>query len=319
MFAELSHLAAPLYKFVGASALMAVGLTAPLAALLFRLRSVMKRGYRPEDIAVALRARYLRRREEFLYEFGQTTSFRERLMGAASIGALIGLGFGVVALVAGGPRSAFVPLAVMSGYAGIIGTIFSTKWRRLRSGAGSKWAEFWNGRVGKTLARAASFRLERREVPANRPTELAIAMSAEALFASFTKDVRASLGDVPGVLRALEAHAQSARAWVEEVDATIAQAQHAPSAGLSDERHAKLIADLRGERAKAEARLSDVVTALENVRLDMLRLHAGAQTPEGITQDLAAARALGEDADRLLAGLREAEASLDGRGRDLGG
>jgi len=311
MFAELSHLAAPLYKLMGAGALMALGVTAPLAILLFRLRSVLKRGYRPEDVAVALRARYGRHREEFLYEFGQTTSVRERVMGAVSIVTVVGVGLGAVALAAGGTQAVLMPLVVVSGYAALISTIVSTKWRRLRSGAGSKWAELWNGRVGQTLARMAGFRLGRREVPANRPTELAIAMSAEAIFTSFTKDVRASLGDVPGVLRALEAHAQAARARVEEVDATIAQAQHTSRAGLSDERQAKLVADLQAERTKAEARLSDVVTALENVRLDLLRLHAGAGTPEGITQDLAAARALGEDADRLLAGLREAEASLE--------
>jgi hypothetical protein len=57
--------------------------------------------------------------------------------------------------------------------------------------------------------------------------------------------------------------------------------------------------------------LNEVVTALENVRLDLLRLHAGTGNTTGITQDLANARALGEDADRLIAGLREAEASLN--------
>jgi serine/threonine-protein kinase len=138
-------------------------------------------------------------------------------------------------------------------------------------------------------------------------------MSAEALYTSFPKAVRESLGDVPAVLRALEAHAHAARARIEELDATLAQAQHAPRGGSSDQRQEALVADLHTARVKAEARLADVVTALENVRLDLLRLHAGAGSTEGITQDLAAARVLGEDADRLLAGVREAEDALKSR------
>jgi hypothetical protein len=47
------------------------------------------------------------------------------------------------------------------------------------------------------------------------------------------------------------------------------------------------------------------VTALENLRLDLLRLHAGAGNAEGITRDIIAATALGEEAVRLLAGVRE--------------
>jgi hypothetical protein len=52
------------------------------------------------------------------------------------------------------------------------------------------------------------------------------------------------------------------------------------------------------------------VTALESLRLDLLRLRAGAGTVEGITTDLEAARELGESADRLLAGAREVDAVL---------
>jgi hypothetical protein len=44
--------------------------------------------------------------------------------------------------------------------------------------------------------------------------------------------------------------------------------------------------------------------------LDLLRLSAGAGTTEGVTRDLDAARALSDEASRVLASHREAEAAL---------
>jgi len=297
-------------KLIGGSVLVVAGLSLPFVILLTRLRSVLKRGYRTDDIAVALRTMRVRQREEFLYEFGQKKSLRERLVRLASIGLFVGAGAAVVAMIAGGPRDSLIPVTFMAAYAGVIASAFAARWRRLRDGAGSFWARMWQGKFGRVLARATAVKPNERAIPANRPTELAIAMSAESLFASFPKDVRESLGDVPNMLRTLEAHAQAARARIDEVDATIAEAQHTARVGASEARQAELIADLRTERTKADDRLAEVVTALENVRLDLLRLHAGTRTAQGITQDLEAARALGEDADRLIAGVREAEATL---------
>ena len=53
-----------------------------------------------------------------------------------------------------------------------------------------------------------------------------------------------------------------------------------------------------------------MVTALENLRLDLLRLRAGAGSTDGITRDIAAAKALGDEADRLLAASREVDETL---------
>jgi eukaryotic-like serine/threonine-protein kinase len=297
-------------KAIVGGALVAAGLSLPIVILLMRLRSVLKRGYRTDDIAVALRTMHVRQREEFLYEFGQKKSLRERLVRVASIGLFVGAGAAVVTMIAGGPKDSLVPLTFFAAYAGVIASAFSARWRRLRNSTGSFWARMWQGKFGRLLARATRVKPNERAISTNRPTELAIAMSAESLYASFSKEMRESLGDVPGVLRTLEAHAQAARARIDEVDATIAQAQHPGRVGASEARQMELIADLRAERTKADDRLAEVVTALENVRLDLLRLHAGTRTPQGITQDLEAARALGEDADRLIAGVREAEATL---------
>ncbi|HMA22420.1 MAG TPA: hypothetical protein VKP00_00460, partial [Gemmatimonadaceae bacterium] len=205
------------------------------------------------------------------------------------------------------------PVAIVALYEGTFTTMLSTRWRRLRRGSGSMWSRLWSGAVGRRLARLASSKLGDRAVPADRPTELAIAMSAEAMFATFPKAVRDSLGDVPKVLHGLEAHARAIRARIEELDASLAEAQNGPTRAVSTERQDSLVADLTTAREHAQSRLEELVMALENLRLDLLRLRAGGGSVEGITLDLSAAREFGQEADRLLAGGREVDQALAAR------
>jgi hypothetical protein len=301
-------------RLIRGALMLVVALGAPLAIIRYRLRRLLKRGYGPDDLVAALRFHFDRRREEFLFEHGATPSVRERLFRAAGItGLVVGASSLIVALVGGlsplSGTSALVPVAVVSLYAGFIGTAVATKWRRLRNNRGSAWAKFWQGKVGRALVRLASLNLGQRTVAADRPTEMAIATSAEALYESLTKDVRQALAGVPEALRGLEGQARAVRARMEELDAALAEARRAP-AHSSGARQEALVADLGDARARAEGRLAEVVTALENLRLDLLRLHAGAGTTEGITRDLDAARSLGEGVDRLMAGKGEVEAVL---------
>ena len=197
-------------------------------------------------------------------------------------------------------------------YVGGIATVFSRKWIRLRRGTSSMWAGVWSGPVGSKLIAMAGFKLGRRAVPADRPTELAIAMSAESIFTTLPRTLRDQLGDVPALLHGLEAQARLARARIEEVDASIAEVQHGRGASVagSATRHDALVADLGAQRNVADARLGELVTALENVRLDLLRLRSGGGTVEGITRDIEAARRVGEEADRLIVGASAVEALL---------
>ncbi len=306
----MRHGAPPGYKIATAAAISAASIALPLVILLQRLRTVLRLGYSTEDIANGLRASYERRREEFQYEFGATGSIRERLSkvavvggfaGAAAVGALVSthvLGFSAV------------PFGVLALDAGIIGTAFTLRWRRLREGTGSRLGRFWEGPVGQKLAAISGYKLGLRAIPANRPTEIAISMSAEALFANFPKEMRESVGDVPAALHALETHARAARAHIEELDATIEQAMHSPAPGASTERREALVADLRARRAAAEARRAEVVSAMENVRLNLLRLQAGVGSVDGLTQELKDAQAIADGAARLLEGVREVEESI---------
>jgi eukaryotic-like serine/threonine-protein kinase len=306
----MHHGTPPAYKIAVAATVSAASIALPLVILLRRLRTVLRLGYGTDDIANGLHASYERRREEFQYEFGTTPSLRERLSKIAAAGGFAGAA-AVGALVS--THVLFFPavaIGVLALDAGIVGTVLTLKWRRLRQGTGSRLARFWDARIGQKLAAISGYKLGLRTIPADRPTELAISVSAEALFANFPKEMRESLGDVPAALRALELHARAARARIDELDATIEQAMHSPAPGASTERQDALVDDLRARRAAAEARRAEIVSAMENVRLNLLRLQAGVGSVESVTQDLDAAQAIGEGATRLLEGVREVEEAI---------
>ena len=281
----------------------------PLGVVVKRMRTLLRLGYSPDDVVAGARLLLDQRREEFHFEHGPRPSLRERI--ARVLGPL-GLAVGVTAtflvrLDVLTPQ-VFAPVGALGFYSGALGFVLHHRWARLRNGALSLPMKLMNGKAGRLLSRIAGYRLGARLVPANRPTELAIAMTAEGLFRELPADTRRSLGDVPEVLRGLEGHARAARGRIEHLDAAIADAQR--GAGRAADREDALVRDLREARAVAEARLGDVVTALESLRLDLLRLRAGVGSLDGITTDLDAARELGESADRLLAGVDEVDAAL---------
>jgi serine/threonine-protein kinase len=295
---------------VGASVGLALLVLAiPAAITIKRLRTLLRLGYGLDDLIAGARVAFERHREEFQFEFGVERSMRERVFRVVGPVALAtGAIAAVVATIPGQPVHLLAPIAVVNLYAGIITSVVGAKWSRLRKGTSSLLMKVLDGKLVRGLARVAGYRLGQRSIPANRPTELAIAMTAEGLYDALPKPLRQSLGDVPEVLRGLELHARTARARIQQLDAAIAEAQS--GSGRAAAHQDALVRDLRAARAAAESRLGDVVMALESLRLDLLRLSAGAGSVDGITSDLAAAKELGESADRLLAGAREVEAVL---------
>lgn len=63
-------------------------------------------------------------------------------------------------------------------------------------------------------------------------------------------------------------------------------------------------------RRAARERLATVVAALESIRLDLLRLHAGVGSPDDLTADLERAREIGSTVDRELDAQRDVERLL---------
>ena len=157
----------------------------------------------------------------------------------------------------------------------------------------------WNSRAGEWLARRLGAPERSRAVGGGvfRATEVALGVAAGELFAALPKAYREQLAELPATVAALEARAAEARAEIDVVAAL------APS-GSGD-------ADvLAARRNAAAARLADSVAALEGIRLDLLRLHAGAGDLAPLTTLMDAARVLREHVGRLADAQREVDAAM---------
>ena len=157
----------------------------------------------------------------------------------------------------------------------------------------------WNSRIGEWVAKRLGAPERSRAVGAGafRATEAALGVAVDELFAALPSAYREELRDLPDIVKALEARAAEARAEVEML------AIQAPGdAGGSD--------ILAARRKQAATNLAETVAALENIRLDLLRLHAGAQDLAPLTTLIDAARVLGDDVSRLAEAQREVEEAI---------
>jgi serine/threonine-protein kinase len=287
---------------------------------LYHTQRVLAAGYSLEDMRLALRQHIEKRREELAFEYDREPPLWAR--------ALRKLAFGGLALAAAGAAYAWVaPIpsvgitawllgggsALAVGCA-LLGRLFPGKRLKARDSMLEYRAKLFEGPIGKQLIRFASIGLT-RAVPAaatHRPTEVAIGLAAEALFEALPKETRKQLRPLPGVVRALENDARALRARVDELNgmlADVAAEREAPApatlqhsaAELADTRH-KLTAELTATRDLAAKRLAQTVAALENIRLDLLRLKAGVGSVDELSAELTAAEELQAELKAVVQG-----------------
>jgi hypothetical protein len=111
-------------------------------------------------------------------------------------------------------------------------------------------------------------------IAASEPTEVALGAGAQELFLALPKELRARFTEVPEALERLEAQARRLR-----------------ESGDPD----------RGER------LASTLAAMEQLRLDLLRLRTGVRPSNDLTGDLDAARRVADRIEALLLAQRELE------------
>ncbi|MEP6495991.1 MAG: serine/threonine-protein kinase [bacterium] len=162
----------------------------------------------------------------------------------------------------------------------------------------------WTSRAGEWLARRLGAPDRSRAVGGGvfRATETALGVAASELYAALPKAYREQFTELPSIVAALEARAAGARAEIDVIAAL------APSGSVDAE-------VLAARRQAAAAHLAESVAALEGIRLDLLRLHAGASDLAPLTTLMDAARLLGEDVSRLAEAQQEVEGAV---GRSLG-
>ena len=279
----------------------AVGLFAviPFIAVVHTARQVLRAGMGIDDVRAALA-----RREREMLEDAEETGLRKRLGPFHTARdyrrAGIGLSLGG-ALFAVSTSLGDVPLGLrlfnlaMAGLIGFSGLNFLWRSRSARRD-GLLLDEPLEGRFARITR--SSFRTARaflklaglgmkarpaaRPSVSTQPTEVALAAAVEDIFQELPADQRRVLARLPDVVHRLRLHAQQLRL------------RAAGEAG--DDR--------------IRMRLSAVVTALETVRLDLLRLRMGSAGMQTITAALDAAEQIGRRVDAELRGRAEVETLL---------
>jgi eukaryotic-like serine/threonine-protein kinase len=302
------------------------GLTiAPLAALVNRARRLLKLGFGHGDLKPAFDAEGERQVEERMLDSGVGPSVVERGLRAASALGWLSLGAGIAFGLNG--NGIFPDFAIiMMVYGSIVGPtalLASLTMLQKRRDVDLQFYErLWTGPGGQSLFRLAQLLTPRRLLHASathRPTELSIGMAAERLYEDLPKETRQQLGDLPEVIHRLEEDARHLRSEHDALaEAASGAARREVADGQATGTSTDLIADQRDEaldavevqRDAVRARLARTVAALEAVRLSLLRLHAGAASPESVTTDLSVAFEAAKEVDQLLEAHQELDAAL---------
>ena len=160
----------------------------------------------------------------------------------------------------------------------------------------------WNSSIGEWLAHRLGAPGQSRAVGGGvfRPTEAALGLAASELFAALPEPYRIELFELPSIVAALEARAAEARA---EVDIVAALAR--PD---SDD-----AAILERRRQTASSSLAASVGALERIRLDLLKLHAGASDLKPLTTLIEEAHVIRQEVTRLAEAEQEVEDAIERR------
>ncbi|MDB4885264.1 MAG: hypothetical protein JWN79_702 [Gemmatimonadetes bacterium] len=286
-----------------------------------RLRRVLGDGYVVDDLHSAMREHQLARAEELEYERRQTSPrFRTamRVLFWSSIGGT-GLGAymawqtqalyamrGVGAQVLWEAETV-VYLTVCTSLAGLAvgGVALGGEYVRLHLAdrLTTRAIAFWKGKWGRRIARVAALGLkpaERATLGMPLLTEIALGRATDHLFDALPKAARRELAALPATVRKLEGDAGRLRDSIGKLDDQLAMFDRGGDALHEDERR-RVAEELRGTRAAAAGRLSATVTALENIRLDLLRLQMGSAGIESVTASLDAARRIGDQIAETLA------------------
>jgi serine/threonine-protein kinase len=256
-----------------AAVLLTAAAASPVVLAVRSVRRLLKAGYRQEDLIHGLGLQVARRREEQEFAAGEQGVgptwwerwMRTKMYGSLGLAALSGAAAFLLpypaVLVAFGLFGLSCATAVATGLAALAAS------RSRLDDAEERRFKFWKGRIGRSLFKLARLGFKGRPglPPAlDRPTEVALGLAAIELFDALPADARRVLGDLPAVVRALEDRVRHVRA-----------------------------------NGQAPA-LGEALGALETIRFDLLRLHGGVGTLDGLTADLGAARQIGQQIDALL-------------------
>ena len=238
---------------------------ARLGQVIGRTRDLIRDGYTHAHLRPALAIDAERRVEETGNALARKATWRETLVitvgGAVKTGAL------------GWLAQANVP--VWLNFVGAVGAVIipAVALRRLwsiwRRGKKPMWLGLLGKKAGQLLFRLSGLGAGKlRPSPAvSELTEVALGSELHQLFERLPAGTRRRFADLPDLVNRLQSDAQVVRVQAD---------------------------------GKPDGRLAEAVAALESIRLDLLRLHAGSVVHDELTRDLEAARRIGDRIDANL-------------------
>jgi hypothetical protein len=295
--------------------LMFAGLAAatPFAYLTYASAKLMKQGFAHTDLDGAFRSEAERAKEELSVEPRESFPRFERVLGWLAAltwpTAIVSLSTAITALTLAAGR--FAPTvfgsnnlwgvialtAFWSMSAAIFLSIAYIAHRQRREDVDTLfWARVWSSRLGRWAFKVAGRFLPasaRAHAMTHRATELSLGMAAEQLFQTLPKETRQSLGEIPAILKRLQEDAQELRKRHESINDALTEA--------GDAAVAPEYAEVREMRDTLHAKLGQTVGALETMRLNLLRLHAGTADVASVTTHLNIAAEVSEEVKRLIA------------------
>jgi serine/threonine-protein kinase len=292
---------------------------APLAYLVSVARHLSLLGFGHQDLGPAFKAEIERAREEHAANNVRGRSTLETLfrvgiiasLGGTALIALLNLMFlpGGAAAWSSRAGQVIVQLGETIEYGLALAVAFWIGYlamlQRRRDIDTDFWSKLWLGRPGKFVFAIARKLLGKRAPGAamtHRATELSIGMAAESLFENLPAAVRATLRDVPSLVHQLQDDAQGLRARLNDLQEAL---NTAGDAAISERYE-----NLRADRDAVHAKLGEAVGALETIRLNLLRLHAGSGSIEGFTTHIELAAEVSAEVARLLSAQDEVERGL---------
>ena len=285
----------------GVAWLVGGNLAAGFGYLVHSARRLLRLGFTHSDVVPAYAAEIEQAREEGIAELGLGVSRFEKTLRTVARASFITMGASILCAVLGIAEMTMVrifTLALM--LAPVSGTVYLTFVERRRDLDAEFWAKVWSGRIGKAAFWLAK-KLLGKKAPVvggtHRATELALGLASESLFEQLPAAMRRELADVPDLVRRLQHDAQLLRKQYDELQESLASA--------GDEAAGADYTPVREERDRVHEKLGDAVRALETIRLNLLRLHAGSGTIASFTTHIDAAAAVSAEMEQLLAGSRE--------------
>jgi serine/threonine-protein kinase len=136
----------------------------------------------------------------------------------------------------------------------------------------------------------------------DRPTEMVLAAAADEVYRELKPEDRRAAAGIPEAVRRLEQIACDLRAKLAGIDASLAAVGDA----ADNARRAEVRDQLGLERGRVADRLRTAVEAMENLRLDLLKLRAGVGSATELTAAIEAAQRVGEGITYTLQGRVEA-------------